>query len=102
QTDGMNIWLKQSIANTAGIAANYAFDKPNDIIFLIYQILNGARQETFNRENLTWLLFEILNSASFKNRYPFQAKYFDVADKEEAQLKRLKLAEKLADLFDQY
>lgn len=102
QTDGMNIWLKQSIANTAGIAANYAFDKPNDIIFLIYQILNGARQETFNRENLTWLLFEILNSASFKNRYPFQAKYFDVPDKEEAQLKRLKLAEKLADLFDQY
>ncbi len=94
QTEGMNIWLQQQLAHSLGIAANIVFDKPNDIIYEIYKILQGGKQETFNRENLTWLIYEILGTSSFRKRYPVQASYFEFDASIAEDVKRLKLAEK--------
>jgi exodeoxyribonuclease V gamma subunit len=101
QTEGMNIWLKQQLALQLGIVANIDFRKPNDLIFKVYQLLGGVYKDTLSRESLIWFLYELMGQRDFMMRYPIQAAYFNVAGPEK-DLKRMGLAEKMADIFDQY
>jgi exodeoxyribonuclease V gamma subunit len=101
QTEGMNLWLKQQLASKQGIAANIEFKKPNDLILKVYQILGGSYINTLSRENLVWLLYHAMGQRDFKIRFPQQAQFFEV-DGPDRDLKRMGLAEKVADLFDQY
>lgn len=101
QTEGMNIWLKQQLAHQLGIAANIDFKKPNELILKIYQLLGGVFIETLSRESLVWFLYQLMGQRDFIARYPVQAAYFNVNGPEK-DLKRMGLAEKIADLFDQY
>jgi exodeoxyribonuclease V gamma subunit len=101
QTEGMNIWLKQQLALQLGIVANVDFKKPNDLIFKVYQLLGGVYKNTLSRESLVWFLYELMGQRDFISRYPRQAAYFNVAGPEK-DLKRMGLAEKMADIFDQY
>jgi len=101
QTDGMNVWLKHNLAAHLGIVANVDFKKPNDLIFRLYILLGGKFLDTLSRENLVWLLYQLIGETDFTKRFPIQAAYFDAAG-QERDLKRMGLAEKLADLFDQY
>lgn len=101
QTEGMNNWLKMQLAEQLGIAANCRFLKPNDLIHQLYYLLGGRFTEILSPNNLSWLLYKILGSTAFTIRFPFIAGYYNNsgADKD---IKRLALAEKMADLFDQY
>lgn len=101
QTEGMNIWLKQQLALQLGIVANIDFRKPSDLIFKVYQLLGGVYKDTLSRESLIWFLYELMGQRDFMKRYPVQAAYFNVAGPEK-DLKRMGLAEKMADIFDQY
>lgn len=101
QTEGMNIWLKQQLAKELGIVANCFFIKPNDIIIKVYALLGGTFERTVSKENLVWILYKQLNEKSFLEKFPEQANYL-FYDNEAQDLKQLGLAEKLADLFDQY
>jgi len=101
QTDGMNIWIKQRLARQLGIIANVDFKKPTDLIFKLYILLDGPFYTTISRENLVWILYRLMGEPDFIKRFPVQAAYFDVAGLER-DLKRVGLAEKMADLFDQY
>lgn len=101
QTDGMNIWIKQRLAQQLGIIANVDFKKPNDLIFKLYILLEGPFYTTISRENLVWILYRLMGEPDFIKRYPVQAAYFDVEGLER-DLKRVGLAERMADLFDQY
>ncbi|KAA8485350.1 DNA helicase/exodeoxyribonuclease V gamma subunit [Arcticibacter tournemirensis] len=100
QTEGMNNWLKLQLADSMGIAANYRFLRPNDIVFKIYQLLGGRYSQSLSPENLSWVFYKLLNDKEFKERFGNIAAYFgEGSDKE---VKRLALAEKVADLLDQY
>jgi exodeoxyribonuclease V gamma subunit len=101
QTEGMNNWLKLQIATNNGIAANCVFLTPNDVILRAYFFLGGKHPNMLSPQNLTWLLYKILGEPIFIRRFPVIAAYYNNAgfDKD---LKRLALAEKTADLFDQY
>ena len=101
QTEGMNNWLKLQIADTIGIAANCNFLKPNDLINQIYYLLGGTAVQSLSAENLNWLLFKLLAEKDFIKRFPSIAAYYtnETPDKE---VKRMALAEKVSDLFDQY
>lgn len=101
QTEGMNIWLKHNLARYFGVAANIRFSKPNDILFIVYLLLGGSFQITFNRQSYIWMLYNILGTKEFKNKYPEQASYLS-DDVHDTDIKRLNLAERVADLFDQY
>lgn len=101
QTEGMNNWLKLQIAAQLGIAANCRFLKPNDLIHQLYYVLGGRYTETLSSQNLAWLLFMLLGEKEFEKRFPFTAAYFNNSGPEK-DLKRIALAEKIADLFDQY
>lgn len=103
QTEGMNNWLKLQIANDPqiGIAANVRFLKPNDLIHRAYYLLGGEFTATLSSENLCWLLYKILGEEDFTRRFPVIAAYYQEDDGNKA-VKRMALAEKVADLFDQY
>lgn len=101
QTEGMNNWLKLRLAEELGIAANCKCLTPSDLIHRIYTYLGGQEEKALAPENLSWLLFKVLGQKDFEVRFPLIAAYYQNsgADKD---VKRLALAEKMADLFDQY
>ncbi|GGH59603.1 exodeoxyribonuclease V gamma subunit [Filimonas zeae] len=100
QTEGMNNWLRQQLAAQMGIAANCRFVKPNDLIYNVYYLLGGSHSEILSAQTLSWLLYNLLGEPDFARRFPAIAGYFTTgADRE---VKRMALAEKVADLFDQY
>lgn len=101
QTEGMDNWLKEQAAGKLGIAANIRFLKPNDIIHETYKVLGGRYDKTLSVHDLNWLLFELLAEEDFKKKYPYISSYYDFKGPE-AEMKRMALAEKIADLFDQY
>lgn len=101
QTEGMNNWLKLQMAARSGIAANCRFLKPNDFVYHLYRLLNGPFTETLSGENLNWLLFQLLGEKAFINKFPEVAGYYQ-NDLPVSDLRRMALAEKVADLFDQY
>ncbi|MEJ7767318.1 MAG: exodeoxyribonuclease V subunit gamma [Chitinophagaceae bacterium] len=101
QTEGMNNWLKLQIASNNGIAANISFLSPNEIIQKLYYFLGGKYPNILSAQNLSWLLFTILGDKDFTRRFPHVAAYYDHDDYDK-DLKRMALAERTADLFDQY
>ncbi len=100
QTEGMNNWLKLQIAANNGIAANCVFLKPNDAIQKAYYFLGGKYPNMLSPQNLTWLLYKILGEPTFTRRFAAVAAYYN--DGYDRDIKRFALAEKTADLFDQY
>lgn len=101
QTEGMNNWLKLQMADHLGIAANCRFLKPNELIQQVYYLLGGPLNEMLSVQNLGWLLFKLLGETEFMERYPSVAAYFRHSGPDK-DTRRMALAEKLADLFDQY
>ena len=102
QTAGMNIWLKQQLAQKLGIAANIQFLKPNDAIHLLFKKLSGKYLfQSISAHDLNWLIFDILNESEFKSQFQKIAEYYNQTGLE-GDIKRMALAEKIADLFDQY
>lgn len=101
QTDGMNAWLKLKIAEKLGISANIQFLKPNDIINLIYKNLGGTYIQSISTHDMNWLLYKLLSEKEFIEKHPNISSYYEFAgiDKD---IKRMALAERVADLFDQY
>lgn len=101
QTEGMNNWLKLQIADSTGIAANIRFLKPNDLINTIYYLLGGSFSKSLSTEDLNWLLYKLLGDEDFIKKHPSISTYYNYEgiDKD---VKRMALAEKVADLFDQY
>ncbi len=97
QTDGMNNWLKIKLAEHLGIAANCAFKKPNDLVSLIYFWLGGYDKPVISSDYIKWSVYHLLNDADFIKQFPFIAVYYKNHD-----IKRIALASKVADLFDQY
>jgi exodeoxyribonuclease V gamma subunit len=101
QTEGMNTWLKYQIAGKLGIAANYRFIKSQDMINMVYFLLGGNSSETLSRENLLWILFKLLGEKDFTDRFTNIAAYYNTG-LPDSDVKKMALAEKVADLFDQY
>lgn len=97
QTEGMNNWLKIEIADRLGITANLLFLKPNDLITHIYYLLGGRYDQVLGIHNLQWILYEALDDVYFKSKFRHIAQYYY-----DSNIKRIAMAEKVADLFDQY
>lgn len=97
QTEGMNSWLKTALARELGIASNIKFCKPNDIVSRVHQLCTFPARPALDSETSRWYLYALLGSADFRNAYPEIHAYFGSND-----IKRIALADELADLFDQY
>jgi exodeoxyribonuclease V gamma subunit len=97
QTQGMNNWLKIKIAGHLGIVANCRFLKPNDLVNEIYYKLGSQNKQALSAGVLKWVLFTLLSAKEFQDEFRNIANYYTSDD-----VKRMALAEKVADLFDQY
>ena len=103
--NGVGQWLKQYLAqnDNFGIAAGLEVKLPSQFIWEIYRAVLGEKQipkeQPLAKHPLTWRLYrllpELIEKEEFKNLKQF-------LDDDKNEVKRYQLAEKLAELFDQY
>ena len=97
---GLGRWLKMHIAERDGISANISTALPAPFFWqLVADGLPGDRPDSsaYRRENLRWHLYALLPSLA--KEVPEVGNYLTGTSLE---LRRWQLAERLADLFDQY
>lgn len=96
---GLGRWLKMHIAERDGIAANIHTALPAPFFWdLIAGSLPGRPDSSaYTRENLRWHLYAHLPALA--GEVPAVARYLD---EQPAELRRWQLAERLAELFDEY
>ena len=129
---GMSQWLKLQIAEQNGIAANIDFPLPSSFIWRLYQHLlpDVPAQSPFNKDRMTWKLYQLLPQHLDKPEFhaiydylntekpisvdslisvePLKPKLLENSSTAESnfksheQLRLFQLAEKVADVFDNY
>lgn len=97
QTNGINHYLKIRLAEKYGVISNFEFLTPNELIMDVAHKMGNLNSAEFSTENIRWRLFQLLDSADFKEKFPYIHDYYSSDE-----LKRIQLSTKLADLFDQY
>lgn len=111
QSPGMAQWLKLEIAKSNGIAANLTFPLASSFIWRLYQktMPDIPEQSPFNKDRMTWIVFKLL--PTFLPQFEFKAlnHFLDNAktgiaagDEHFYQLRMFQLAEKVADVLDNY
>lgn len=101
QTEGMNSWLKQQIAHETGIAVNLKFLQPNELINDLFYAVGGMYEKTLSRTDISWLIYDYLGHPEMIKQFPKVAAYYYLNESEN-EVKKVALAEVVADLFEQY
>lgn len=96
QSGGMNSWLTTQLAMENGIFAHYEFANPDGFMGKVYELLFGEKFPSGN-DTIRYTLYNLLGSEEFIQDFPSVAEYYHDHD-----LRRMQLATKVADLFDQY
>jgi exodeoxyribonuclease V gamma subunit len=101
QSKGMERWISMEIARRFGICANVRFPFPNAFIYeMIGKVIPDLpEQSPFDPKFLTWKIMKIL--PTFIKMPGFES-IKNYLDKGGFDLKGFQLAERIADLFDQY
>jgi len=97
QTEGMNKWLTEQIAQQLGISAHIAFHSPNDIIALLHEWLSEKPGPVITSDKIRWKIWKELSEPAFRQRFPDVAAYY-----RNHPIRQIALADQMADLFDQY
>lgn len=99
QSRGMARWLSLQIASRLGVLANIYCPFPNSFINDIFQKLCPDHKKIgFDKEIAAWHIMQLLPALQTRPSFFSIREYLsDVSD-----LKRLQLAMRIADLFDQY
>jgi exodeoxyribonuclease V gamma subunit len=101
QSPGMALWLRTEQAKTFGIAAGVAYPLPSLFAWRLLRALVPAPvDDPYAKRSLRWTLFGLL--AALPPEAPEFAPLRHYLDGGEQALKRFQLAERIADLFDQY
>ena len=101
QSPGMSQWLKMELAKSFGVAANLEFPLPATYIWKMFtQVLDDVPERSaFNKEAMTWKLMQVLPQQLEIAEFEPLKRYLD---NDPDNLKLYQLAEKIADIFDQY
>lgn len=97
QTAGINHYLSLKLAASDGVFAHAKFISPNELMMDVARLLGNTNSSEYSTESLRWRIFKLLVSDAFTQAFPYVAAYY-----RNEELKRVQLATKLADLFDQY
>ena len=97
QTEGMNIWIRQQLAYRLGIASNIRFCSPDDIVARVHYRIDRGNRKPLDGETIRWGIYVLLGETTFIEGFPEIANYYKDND-----IKRISLADELADLYDQY
>ncbi len=101
QSKGMERWLSMELASRHGICANYWFPFPNHFLYAVFREVLPGLEETsvFTPEIMTWRVLKALRSCLDQKGFESLRNYLSEGA---AELKGFQLAERIADLFDQY
>ncbi len=94
-------WLKRSLATSTGVCAAARFDLPARFLWRTYRAMLGSAVDsapTLDADALTWRLMRLLPSHLDRPSFAPVARYLAGRGAD----RRLSLARRLADLFDQY
>lgn len=97
QTAGIKEWLIKEVSSRNRIFANYEFSSPDSFIGKINYLALNYTSHYFSKDNIKWKIFIYLSDPEFIKNFPTVSKYY-LGD----EIKRIQLADKVADLFDQY
>lgn len=102
QSNGMAEWLKMEIATAHGICAATRIELPARFIWRAYRAVLGSgavpRTSALDKLPLTWRLMRLLPELSDQPGFEPVAAFLGAGDA----ARRLQLAQRLADLLDQY
>lgn len=99
QSQGMERWLSQQLAQQFNVWANYEFLFPAKFFSSVAQKLDKRLTDAeFDRHKMTWQIENVLRDLQGEDFLPLQH-YLEGANPD---LKRYQLAQELAQLFDQY
>ncbi|MCK5893083.1 MAG: exodeoxyribonuclease V subunit gamma [Endozoicomonadaceae bacterium] len=101
QSPGMAQWLRLELASSLGIAAGMQFPLPASFIWQMFvQVLDGIPERSaFNKEAMTWKIITLLPEHLERSTFA-SLKHYLIDDT--TGLRRYQLAERIADMFDQY
>lgn len=118
QSPGMSQWLKLVIAGRNGICGNVDFPLPSSFIWKLYQacIEDLPEKSAFNKPDMAWKIHELLPQFLAHEEFSLLANYLQTSSsaaptstsdstslhKEDTYFRRFQLAEKIADVYDQY
>lgn len=100
QSTGMAQWLQMEIASVLGVSGNVQFPYPTSFVWQQYRALfpDLPKENIFSRSTTVWRLMRLIPDLLERAEFSPLAGYLQEND----QLKRYQLAQKIADLFDQY
>lgn len=99
QSQGMERWISQQLAQNFGVWANYEFLFPAKFFSSVAQKLDKhLTDELFDRHKMTWRIENVLRDLQGSDFLPLQ----HYLEGENPDLKRYQLAQELSQLFDQY
>lgn len=101
QNPGMSQWLKLSLANDFGIAANISFPMPSSFIWNMFKkvISDIPEESSFTKDAMKWRLMTLLPKHLDDPDFSHLKEYV----KEDSNNTKLyQLTDKIADLYDQY
>jgi exodeoxyribonuclease V gamma subunit len=101
QSPGMAQWLKLSLADELGIAANIEFPLPASFIWKMFvnTLEDIPERSAFNKEGMAWKIMKSLPELLDQDDFSPLKQYLQNDDK---QHKAYQLSNKIADIFDQY
>jgi exodeoxyribonuclease V gamma subunit len=102
QSNGIAEWLKVSMAEQMGVCSGVQVTLPARFLWQVYRQVLGqqqvARRSPYDRLPLTWRLMQLLPTLIDEPAFAPLAYFLQDGSPD----RRLQLAQKLADLFDQY
>jgi exodeoxyribonuclease V gamma subunit len=101
QSKGMQRWVAMELAKRFGVWANSNYPFPNTMVWQLFSLAfpNIPDKAPFSREVLTWKIIKLLNNLLERKEFLPLMNYL-TEDKDG--LKRFQLADRIANIFDQY
>ena len=104
QNTGMSQWLKLSLSETIGVVANTVFPMPSAFLWRMFQMIvpNIEDVTPFSKDVIRWRLIKLLKKHKDDPKLASIQTYLNIGDSNDPEYKLFQLAEKVADLYDQY
>lgn len=100
----MGRWLQVKLAKERGISANLVLEMPSSYMRTMYRYMNPDYEaKLVEKSSLNWIFYQLLHAYGNKQTELQPVQHFiEAGGNAEQDLRRWQMAERIADIFDQY